>query len=281
MKKAVFIFTAFISTVVLFSSTLSIKPPKPKAPLAIYGQYIYEREKCASCHTFFINEATEKLISLDGYGQTHSTGFTYTYLHDPKSVISKSIKKPLKHLLKKEIKKQRFKGLLNSTEAKKLDENWAYIGSEGVKLAASLTDYGYNESNNNELLALIAYLHYWPPSLAKQKQDSLIQVEKDRKLASYTNEDGLLIKTARAATAESIEKGKNRFMVTCRACHPKGGGVSKELENAEFAKSKGYSELAILIAKGNPNRGMPAWSEIFKPTEIGEIIAYLKSFETD
>ena len=59
--------------------------------LADYGQSIYERESCSSCHTQLFDNGTAEIVSLDGLGNKYSNMFLTHLLIDPKTIFSDAI----------------------------------------------------------------------------------------------------------------------------------------------------------------------------------------------
>jgi mono/diheme cytochrome c family protein len=261
------------------SSILKEEPPKPKSPLAVYGEYVYKREKCYKCHTFFEEEATKKLISLDGYGKEHTIYYTYEYILDPKAINPYSKKKSNHSLFNNEIKSARLATLLEINQEANLELQWVLLEEE----ADSIIKVCYVESDKNvyynELTALISYLHNMPKSKAKRIKDSIALDAENRAFEEMIGPNSVLMQTANLTDAETIEKGEMIFKYNCVACHPTGGGVAIDLRTNDYVAKISKEYLAAKIVKGEPKRGMAAWGQILRPEDIGSIIAYLETFK--
>jgi mono/diheme cytochrome c family protein len=93
---------------------------------------------------------------------------------------------------------------------------------------------------------------------------------------------------AAQAKAGDPAKGKGIFMKNCMVCHnPDGSGGKKLTPNGnpsrDFREAKFWSErtdaqIRDTINKGVAKSGMIAWKGILKPSEIEDVMAYIKTF---
>lgn len=261
------------------SSILKEEPPKPKSSLAVYGEYIYRKEKCYKCHTFFEEEATKKLISLDGYGSSFIKAYTANYIIDPQSVKPSSKKKSYDHLARKGLEKSTFTKLIETEEGSDLETQWNQLIQEAELLNSGLKENGIEIYSKSEIIALISYLHNMPKSPTKRIKDSIALDKEKRAFEEMIGPNSILMQTVNLTDAETIEKGEMIFKNNCMACHPTGGGVAIDLRTNEYLSGKSKEYLATKIVKGEPKRGMAAWGQILRPEDIGSIIAYLETFK--
>lgn len=88
----------------------------------------------------------------------------------------------------------------------------------------------------------------------------------------------------------SLSSGKEIFQQNCAVCHgPKGDGKGMGAEglipppsnftDPGFWKDKTDSFLAHVISNGIGQ--MPAWSESLTPTQIRDVLLYIKTFRKD
>ena len=83
-------------------------------------------------------------------------------------------------------------------------------------------------------------------------------------------------------------KGKGVFMKNCMVCHNHDGSGGKKLTpngnpSRDFREAKFWSErtdaqIRDTINKGVAKSGMIAWKGILKPSEIEDVMAYIKTF---
>ena len=83
-------------------------------------------------------------------------------------------------------------------------------------------------------------------------------------------------------------KGKGIFMKNCMVCHnPDGSGgkkltpngnASRDFREAKFWSERSDAQIRETINKGVAKSGMIAWKGILKPSEIEDVMAYIKTF---
>ena len=105
------------------------------------------------------------------------------------------------------------------------------------------------------------------------------QVEAYNKTApDLMNIDKVTLLTAPAAVAE----GKAIFTTNCVLCHKAdgGGAIGPNLTDTSWILGGGIKNLFKTITEGGrPGKGMVAWKESLKPTEIQKVASYVLSFQ--
>ena len=105
------------------------------------------------------------------------------------------------------------------------------------------------------------------------------QVEAYNKTApDLMNIDKVTLLTAPAAVAE----GKVIFTTNCVLCHKAdgGGAIGPNLTDTSWILGGGIKNLFKTITEGGrPGKGMVAWKESLKPTEIQKVASYVLSFQ--
>ena len=105
------------------------------------------------------------------------------------------------------------------------------------------------------------------------------QVEAYNKTApDLMNIDKVSLLTEPAALAE----GKAIFTTNCVLCHKAdgGGAIGPNLTDTSWILGGGIKNLFKTITEGGrPGKGMVAWKESLKPTEIQKVASYVLSFQ--
>lgn len=105
------------------------------------------------------------------------------------------------------------------------------------------------------------------------------QVEAYNKTApDLMNIDKVTLLTAPAAVAE----GKAIFTTNCVLCHKAdgGGAIGPNLTDTSWILGGGIKNLFKTITEGGrPGKGMVAWKESLKPTEIQKVASYVISLQ--
>jgi mono/diheme cytochrome c family protein len=76
--------------------------------------------------------------------------------------------------------------------------------------------------------------------------------------------------------------GATIFSVTCLVCHGENGlGTEKAppINRQDFLSAVGDVELLDIIAEGQLAKGMPRWGQVLRPAEIGDVVAFIRSWE--
>ena len=90
------------------------------------------------------------------------------------------------------------------------------------------------------------------------------------------------------AKAGDPAKGKQVFMKNCMVCHnPDGSGgkkltpngnPSRDFRDEKFWASRTDAQIRDTINKGVAKSGMIAWKGILKPSEIEDVMSFIKTF---
>ena len=90
------------------------------------------------------------------------------------------------------------------------------------------------------------------------------------------------------AKAADPAKGKQVFMKNCMVCHnPDGSGgkkltpngnPSRDFRDEKFWASRTDAQIRDTINKGVAKSGMIAWKGILKPSEIEDVMSFIKTF---
>ena len=83
-------------------------------------------------------------------------------------------------------------------------------------------------------------------------------------------------------------KGKGIFMKNCLVCHnadgsggkklTPNGNLSRDFRDAKFWAERTDAQIRETINKGVAKSGMIAWKGILKPSEIEDVMAFIKTF---
>ena len=83
-------------------------------------------------------------------------------------------------------------------------------------------------------------------------------------------------------SASDLNAGKAIFEANCVACHMAdgGGGIGPNLTDANWILGGGIKNVFKTISEGGRNgKGMIAWKQSLKPSEIAQVSSYLLQFE--
>jgi len=75
----------------------------------------------------------------------------------------------------------------------------------------------------------------------------------------------------------ALAAGKQTFISTCAPCHrPDGGGnIGPNLTDDYWIHGSKPMEIVNTITAGVPDKGMPTWSQVLKPEQVGHVAAYV------
>ncbi len=290
-KIVFFVFFAFVLVIglencsTLGKSQYSTNKVQAENYLAAYGEFVFEREPCKSCHTLNTDEQSANLISLDGFGGKYSSNWLYYFLSDPKKFMDKPIMPSHVHLHDKLIDKSTFATIVEAKGTKrqnrKFDRVWNKLLLQADELSMEIPLIKTGNPDRTEVLALISYLQQIPSSPSKITVDSLIHVKLREKEHSWENfvldENSITLQVAQ--NPESIEKGKSIYAANCASCHGfKGeGGTGPNLTDEFWLNGGTDLDIARTIIYGAVKKGMLSWHFKVNPTEAGELLAYIKS----
>ena len=82
-----------------------------------------------------------------------------------------------------------------------------------------------------------------------------------------------------ANNEESIPLGGQLFKQLCSICHGSegGGGIGPNLTDEYWLHGGKPVDIATTIAYGIPEKGMISWKSQITPTQVGQLVAYIKS----
>jgi cytochrome c oxidase cbb3-type subunit 3 len=249
--------------------------------LAYYGNQIYIRESCSSCHTQLIEEETEELISLDGIGNQYPNSWYYYYFYDPTYTIADSKKSSYSHLHSEPLDKLILRKIISEKGLKTNEDTlWNELNYRADIISSKLNKEGLT-AYNSSVVALISYLQQIPSSNKKKELDSLVEVEKMKREKVW---DEILQDSSKLATIIEdnngfLDEGKSLFNTNCSACHGEQGGglIGPNLTDDYWLHGGEKIDVAKTIVNGIPNKGMISWSSRLSPPEVGKLVAYLIS----
>ena len=258
--------------------------------LAAFGEDIFKRESCSSCHTLSLEQAHSAFKSLDGLGGKYTSGWHYLYLANPDTMFPSAIMPSFPHLYQNNLEKKKLtKWLKEKSLIKKVntDSVWAKMVRQADVLSEEITQSATPVEGRTEALALIAYLQQIPSSDYKKKVDSLEMERKKQEEIAWEKmwDQALAVKDSTnvifqaSQNKESIQKGQNLFEQYCIACHGNKaeGRIGPNLTDKDWLYGGKELDIARTIAFGVPHKGMLSYRSFFTPTEVGEIIAYISS----
>lgn len=293
--KNTWLFALILPAVVSLSNSFSIqseslepgKAPDPTSGLAIYGEYIYQRENCQRCHTHKAEDATARKISLDGLGGKYSDLWLYIYLLEPTSLNPSSKKASYSYLAVKHLERSTLERLvaqqLPDMPAAEADALWPDLLRQADALFDILDRDNALVKGRTEILALMAYLQQIPASPYQMKLDSIAYAEVLKKKAVWDEalqNDNSIVFTM-PATKTNIKKGKSIFLQNCSACHgSKGeGGIGPNLTDEYWLHGGTKREIANTILYGISEKGMTSWKDHLSPEEIGRLVVFIRSIQ--
>lgn len=115
--------------------------------------------------------------------------------------------------------------------------------------------------------------------LETEYAEAKIAIEEYKKTAK----DLVDYKTVVALTeASDLSKGKTIFMENCVACHMAdgGGGIGPNLTDKNWILGGGISNVFKTVSEGGrAGKGMIAWKQNLKPSEIAQVASYVLTLE--
>lgn len=246
--------------------------------LAMYGAYIFKRENCTSCHVLNQSRETE-IVSLDGLGGKYPDSWHYHHLMNPQSMVATSTMPSYEYLEGRMVEKDSvLNNIPNASE-----EIWNQIRNEGKKMKADLTADHISLNAQSEIIALLAYLNSIPET---DELKSILKIENDRiaienriKDSMWQNAESLILTIA--SDKNNIKAGASLFSHNCTPCHGlQGDGIiGPNLTDNKWLHGGSALEIAETLKNGVQEKGMPSWKYEFTPTEVGQLVAYIKSLQ--
>ncbi len=262
--------------------------------LVAYGKYIYQREKCDRCHSYYPGPDSTK-ISLENIAGRYPDSWHYTHLDDPRMVSPGSTMPRYYKLMKASLS---YKIILELVR----EEYTTITDADSLEIQHSLEEEALpylqmlkrdqitpDKPAYNEAIALIAWLQYTPYSKERHIKDSIQQEETRKneekvfaKLETELSDPASdLMKLATSMKKTDIEQGKKYFSISCAVCHMEnaGGMIGPNLTDKFWLHGNTVKEIFVSIYTGRPDHGMPAWKNSFDFNRIAAMIAYIRSVQ--
>lgn len=255
--------------------------------LARYGEYLYEREDCASCHTLQVTEANDQLFSLDGLGGKYSNEWYYVYFADPSALIFDSQKDDYPHLYEGSLSRSVVERLAKEDPVRYnkegVDQLWVALQrqAEDVATKAVYRAPGEDARTNEEILALMAYLQQIPLS---EQQEELNRAQSEQLFdgeaawaAIELDSNSIIFQIAEAPG--NLQEAGSLFRGRCGICHGQQGegGIGPNLTDDYWLHGGQTLDIARTIVYGIPEKGMISWKSQMSPEQVGMVVGYVKS----
>ncbi len=255
--------------------------------LVRYGEYLYEREDCASCHTLEVAETSEQLVSLDGLGGKYSNEWYYIYFADPSALIFDSQKDDYSHLYEGSLDRFVVERLAKQGPAKynkeDLDQLWVATLNQAYEVAtkAVYRAPGEDARTDQEVLALIAYLQQIPLS---EQQEELDRVQSEQLFdgeAAWAeielDSNSIVFQIAEAPG--NLQEAQSLFKGRCGICHGQQGegGIGPNLTDDYWLHGGKTLDIIRTVVYGIPEKGMISWKSQMSPEQVGMVVGYVKS----
>ncbi|MDP2387120.1 MAG: cbb3-type cytochrome c oxidase subunit II [Bacteroidota bacterium] len=249
-----------------------------KSNLSLYGEYIFKREKCNSCHSFNINDNRTK-VSLDGLGGKYPKSWHYAHLIDPTSMSINSTMPSFGFLLDKVVEKDSIEKYINIVSR----QDWNKLVAEAKTIKYELQEYDIKVKSNSEIIALINFLD----NISESEELKKVRLKESEKSAIENKIiDSLWAKSENMIKSiindkASLIRGQEIYKGNCTPCHGmQGEGIIGPNLTDNFWLHGG-SDMSIIktIVSGVPEKGMMSWRLEFTPVEVGQLVAYIKSIK--
>ena len=211
-----------------------------------YGKYLANHATgCMDCHT------PRNLEDGSFYRDSTFAGSTIPFGQDEAGVDVEAYAR--------NIRPDAETGTGNWTEEQFLDAVRAGMRPDGTVLSTHMPYSYYGLLEEDDVKAIYLYLR----SLEPMKRTTPPPLFSER----YTNGRG-------------IERGKVIFTNSCMICHGEHGkgAAPTNAVLAEMAPSINDQQLKEFISGGNVGLRMPAFGKTLSPEQIGDVIAYIRTF---
>lgn len=249
-----------------------------KSYLTLYGQYVYNREKCFNCHSLYQTK-DPRIISLDGLSNKYPKIWHYMHLVDPTIVFVNS-KMPSYSFLAYTVFN---KDSIDNNIQKLSREEWDGLILESKLVKSELTRDGIDIIRNSEIIALISFLDNIQESeelkLIKVKQQEDILIQKKINDSLWAISDFIINESINEK--RSSQKGQQIFRSNCTACHGQHGegGIGPNLTDNYWLHGGSNEKIANTIINGVPAKGMIGWRYTLSPSDVGYLVSYLNSIK--
>lgn len=262
------------------SEPTCVQTPKDTATnyAAVYGEYIFKRESCGSCHVF---EQTNdpRLVSLDGLGGKYSDVWHVYHLEEPGVMVPGSQMPSFAYLISGKLNKETYEKIVGEKEEAK----WKKLLKEVDRMLVNMKKSGVGIRKRSEILALIAYLQTIQPSEELKKKAAMERKEAERKDKIWEGIISDLDNFVAQALKDSnnVLRGKDVFHSYCVACHGSlgGGVIGPNLTDDYWLNGGTAKDIAKSIILGIPEKGMMSWRFELDPKQVGELVAYVRSIK--
>ena len=81
--------------------------------------------------------------------------------------------------------------------------------------------------------------------------------------------------------SERIARGVELYADTCAVCHGESGqgGIGRALNTEEYLAAFDDAYLKEAIASGRPRQGMPTWGKVLSPSQIEDLVTFMRDWE--
>lgn len=252
--------------------------------LAAYGKQVYQREKCARCHTLKAGSSSFSKISLDGEGGLRSSEWLYSLINNAQDVIPGVRMPRFDHLLFIDIHSDIIELARKDLGINKKEKFLLFdrLNFQADSLQQCL-ELGYGKPQKRaEVLALIQFIQQIPTSPFKRMQDSLkniqINSQMDKFEMLYKDSDSLWLRLNE--DPRHLTLGKKIFRMNCMPCHSSQGEglIGPNLTDAYWINGSSKKNIAKIIMDGNAN-GMPEFKSKLTPIQVGRLVLFVESLQ--
>jgi mono/diheme cytochrome c family protein len=246
--------------------------------LFVYGEYVFNREKCSNCHSLNIAD-NESKISLDGLKGKYPVSWHYNHLIDPQSMMISSEMPSFSQLSESTFTKDSIEKHIGVID----ERDWNQLKSDVNAIIKELNAYEINPKPNSDLIALVNYLDNIPESnenkLMRERASLIARREAEIRDSIWENSTDDIRNTM--SKSESIAPGKILYNLNCTPCHGREGEgiIGPNLTDEYWLHGGKDQNIAYSIINGIPEKGMMAMKNKFTPKEIGQLTAYIKSIK--
>ncbi len=246
--------------------------------LAMYGKYVFEREKCSRCHSFTPSKKKE-IIQLDGMQTKFTNSWHYLHFIEPQYVNPTSKMPSFAFLEDKIIQESTFLEIVKKNNG----IGWMILNKQADEILETIPEHVSEINEKNELIALIAFLNAIPKSEALRIKDSLYQVELreiEKQWIDLMQDTSSIVYTT-LNDKKSINLGKKIYSSYCTPCHGQEGEgvIGPNLTDQYWLHGGKTVDLLKTMIYGIPEKGMRSWKYEFTPIQLAHIIAYIKSIQ--
>lgn len=255
-----------------------------KSLMALYGEYVFNKEKCSKCHLLFV-DTSSKLISLDGIGNRYNYRWHYRHLEDPRSVNFASKMPEFGYLFEQEIDYAKLNEIFQAN--KHLGNDFihakAMFEHEMDSIKSDLDMSGIEDKRNSDVFPLLSFLISIPRSPMKCYLDSLKVIENKKRFERLKQLQSLdsagMIRLAESKDADVLKRGERLYFNNCTPCHGQlaQGVIGPNLTDEYWLHGGTTQDLLNSVIEGIPDKGMRSWKWDLTPKDMASIVAYVNS----